>query len=119
MSDYVNEGKRVIAIGDFNKSYSQLVGNNEIKKHNRNNPGKQFYVLKCYDEEETNNYDIMEKRCCSVLDHVITSFDTRIEWEYNWDYMIDLFGSVKNKATYINMRSIPDHAMLKVKISIN
>ena len=110
MSKCANEGKKVIAIGDFNKSYNELVNNREIKKHNR-----KF----CVDGEKNNNVNNND-RCCSVLDHVITSPDVSVdEVEYNWDYMIDLFKSVKNKATYINMRSIPDHAMLKVKISIN
>lgn len=116
MSKYEN----VIAIGDFNMSHCSLINNREIVKYNRDNSknAQLFYVHECYDESENENNGLIDESCCSIIDHVITSFDAKIEWEYNWDYMIDLFESVKNKATYINMRSIPDHAMLKVNISV-
>lgn len=112
--------KKVIAIGDFNKSYSSLINNREIKKYNRDkvDDNNHFYVHECYDKGKVEEDGLIDTSCCSILDHIITSFDTKIAWEYNWDYMIDIYESVKNKATYINMRSVPDHAMLKVNISI-
>lgn len=110
----INKDKKNIMIGDFNKSKNQLKTNREIVKYKRKN------MLEIHGEEKDDSgLDLIDATKISIIDHLITNFVPKnISVQYSWNYMVDLYNSINNKATYINMRCIPDHAMLIAEINM-
>jgi len=100
----------VIMIGDFNKSYEELIGNRIIKAYNKTD--KKIIVHKHEDIILQENDSLIKENMYSSLDHVLTTFDTNVAITYKWDYMKAIYDFLDNKATYINRRCLPDHAML-------
>lgn len=132
--------KKVIAIGDFNRSKDELINNQEFKRYNMEAEKlagvRILRIHECKDfdkcmgdlgdkgnskeinNKDTSDHELLDQNKFSILDHVITNFDTEVKVEYSWDFMKNIYDSVKNRATYINMRCIPDHAILIAEVEI-
>ena len=120
--------KKVIVIGDFNRTKVKLINNLEFKSYNRKVEKADglgtLRIHECDDSgigkgaEDLGDHEMLDQNMFSILDHVITNFDTNVKVEYSWDFMKNLYDDVKNRATYINMRCIPDHAMLIAEVEI-
>lgn len=120
--------KKVIVIGDFNRTKVKLINNLEFKSYNRKVEKADglgtLRIHECDDSgigkgaEDLGDHEMLDQNMFSILDYVITNFDTNVKVEYSWDFMKNLYDDVKNRATYINMRCIPDHAMLIAEVEI-
>lgn len=116
---YVNDRRNIILVGDFNKSYNELIFNNEIKKYNKEYVNNAIRIYKVCDSEDSNG--IIEQAKLSILDHILTTFDLNdndVTIHYNWKFMKQIYDFISDKATYLNRRCIPDHAMLIAELKI-
>ena len=62
---------------------------------------------------------IINQTNSSLLDYVLTTFDVNTKISYRWDFLNILHDNLADTATWLNMRCIPDHAMLLAEFEVN
>ena len=109
---YENNKCKIILVGDFNKFENKV-----IKKYSEEDCNNAIRICKVSDSKDCNG--IIEQAKLSILDHILTTFDFNdVAINYNWDFMIQIYDYISDKATYLNRRCIPDHAMLIAELEI-